>query len=71
MTDYAPDSLTEIIIAYGADGRELDPELSEIAALIVNDSSSFDSCDDEVIREYLKRGAILVEEVLRSQRSGR
>lgn len=37
MTNYVPDSLTEIVIAYGARSEELDAELQEIAAMIINE----------------------------------
>ena len=64
MTNYAPESLTEIIIAHGAESRPLDPELREIGSLILLESPSFDSYDDAAIRDYMKRGAALVAEVL-------
>ena len=67
MTDYMPESLTEIIIAHGAKSLPLDPELREIGGLIVMES--FDSYSDEVIRRYMQQGAKLVEEVLAGQDS--
>jgi hypothetical protein len=69
MEDYLPGSLTEIIIEHGADGRELDPELREIAGHIVLEARSFDAIGDAEIRAYLMCGATLVGEVLRSQRA--
>jgi hypothetical protein len=64
MTDYAPESLTEIIIAHGARSIPLDPELKEIGGLILLESSNFNSEADQEIRDYLKEGARLVKEVL-------
>lgn len=64
MTNYVPESLTEIIIAHGAETRELDPELLEIGRLILRESNEFNSYDDPEIREYMERGAGLVAGVL-------
>ena len=64
MTDYVPGSLTEIIIAHGAQNRELDSELREIGEIVLLEAQSFDSYKDEGVRDYMKRGAALVSEVL-------
>lgn len=64
MSNYVPGSLTEIIISHGAKDRALDPELREIGGLVLMESQGFDSYEDAAIREYMKRGAELVAEVL-------
>jgi hypothetical protein len=64
MNNYVSGSLTEIVIAHGAKKRALDPELREIASLILLEAQRFDSYTDAAIREYMKRGAELVAEVL-------
>lgn len=64
MTNYAPESLTEIIIAHGAENRGLDPELHEIGSLVLLESKSLGSIEDAAIREYMQHGAALVAEVL-------
>jgi len=64
MKDYVPNSLTEIIIAYGANGKGLDAELSEVAGIIVTEAISLHEFDDREIREYMLQGASLVREVL-------
>jgi hypothetical protein len=64
MTDYVSGSLTEIIIAHGAKNRELDSELREIGDMVLLESQNFDSHKDAGIRDYMKRGAELVSEVL-------
>ena len=69
MTDYVPESLTEIIIAHGAESIPLDAELQEIAGLVLEESSDFDSYDDDAIRAYMQQGADLVKEVLTCQLS--
>ena len=37
MTDYMLESLTEIIIAYGAQSLPLDPELREIGGIVIGE----------------------------------
>lgn len=64
MTDYMPGSLTEILIAHGAQNRVIDPELREIGSIILLESENFDSYEDAEIRDYMKRGSALVAEVL-------
>ena len=64
MSNYVPGSLTEIIIAHGAQNRELDSELREIGGIVLLESKNFDSYEDAEIRDYMKRGAELVAEVL-------
>jgi hypothetical protein len=64
MINYVPGSLTEIIIAHGAKNRELDAELREIGSIVLLEAESFDSYEDAGIRDYMKRGAELVSEVL-------
>jgi len=64
MTDYVPESITEIIIAHGAQSIPLDAELQEIANIIMAESSSFDSNKDEVIQKYMQEGVDLVKEIL-------
>jgi len=66
MNDYVPESLTEIIIAHGAQQQELDPELREIGSIILGESQDLETIDDTEIREYMKTGADLVEAVLKS-----
>jgi len=63
MTDYVPESLTEIIIAHGARSIPLDAELREIAELILQENS-FSGISDTSIRTYMELGASLVREVL-------
>lgn len=64
MSDYVPGSFTEIIIAHGTQKRKLDAELRELGEIILGESRSFDSYKDVEIRDYMKRGAALVSEVL-------
>ena len=67
MTNYVPGSLTEIIIAHGARSQSLDPELAEIAQLIVGDTEDYSGTDDETIKAYLRQGHNLVADVLAAQ----
>ena len=67
MTDYVPESLTEIVIAHGAKGEALDPELMEVASIILMESDDLGSITDSEIRDYMLDGAKLVKEVLESQ----
>ena len=64
MTDYMPESLTEVIIAHGAKSLPLDAELEEIGSIIMMESENFDSYTDAEIRSYMQQGAKLVAEVL-------
>jgi len=64
MVDYVPESLTEILIAHGATGESLDPELTEIGSIILMESESLSDIEDPEIREYMQKGAELVQRVL-------
>ena len=64
MEDYVPESMTEVVIAHGAQKLELDPELSEMAGIILLESGDLHSIEDENIRPYMLSGAELVNEVL-------
>ena len=64
METYVPDSLTEILIGYGARGEPIDAELAEIGALALMESASLVDVEDREIREYLQQGANLVGRVL-------
>ncbi|MEZ6033307.1 MAG: hypothetical protein R3C17_09455 [Planctomycetaceae bacterium] len=59
-----PESLTEILIAHGAKGEPIDPELAEIGGIILMESSSISEIEDVEIRTYMQRGADLVQRVL-------
>ncbi len=67
MTDYVPDSLTEIIIGCGASGQALDDELADVASLILGEVESIHSIQDPDIRGYMLTGVELVREVLNAQ----
>ncbi|WP_298546301.1 hypothetical protein [uncultured Aquimarina sp.] len=67
MSDYVPGSLTEIIIAQGAQGNKLDPELVEMASIILDEAQSIQKTEDHEIRDYLLQGSVLVNEILNSQ----
>lgn len=64
MTDYVSGSMTEIIIAHGAKNLDVDSELREIGEIVLLEAQNFDSYEDAGIRDYMKRGAQLVSEVL-------
>lgn len=64
MSDYVPESLTEIIVAHGAQQKALDAELQEVASIILIEAEDLRSIEDDEIREYLMTGAELVEAVL-------
>jgi len=64
MKEYVPGSLTEVIIAQGAQGAELDPELRELGGLIMLESANYKSYKDAATRKYMQLGAQLVQEVL-------
>ncbi|MCO6046734.1 hypothetical protein NG895_22790 [Aeoliella sp. ICT_H6.2] len=64
MEDYVPGSLTEIVIAHGAKGASLDPELVELGEIIVMESESLSDVEDPAIREYMQQGADLVRRVV-------
>ena len=66
MTDYVPESLTEIIIAHGSNSAPLDDELREIGSIILMETDGLDDIDDPEIRQYMHDGARLVQEVLES-----
>lgn len=68
MDDYVPESLTEIIIALGAEGQPLDDDLREIATIILQESDDLAQITDRAIRQYLQTGAALVGRVLEAQR---
>ena len=63
MNDYVSGSMTEIIIGHGAEKRKLDPELAEMASIIVTDIDPGDYEDKEV-EAYMHTGNTLVKEVL-------
>lgn len=64
MANYVPESLTEIVIAHGAKGEPLPPELAEIASIVVMESESIPEIEDDEIRQYMQDGADLVKRVL-------
>lgn len=64
MDNYVPESLTEILIAHGAKGEPIDPELAEIGGIILMESTSISEIADPEIRSYMQRGADLVKRVL-------
>jgi hypothetical protein len=67
MTNYVPGSLTEIIIAHGAESLPIDPELLEIGGIIVSESDNRKPDADLAVREYMRVGAALVREVIGRQ----
>ena len=67
MKDYVPESITEIIISYGAQKEPLTDELTEIANIILMESNGFDDIEDVEIKKYMENGGELVREVLESQ----
>ncbi|GIU52448.1 hypothetical protein TUM4438_45210 [Shewanella sairae] len=67
MTDYMPESLTEIIIAHGAQNQKLNDELIEVASIILMELSGFSDIDDFATRQYMEKGASLVERVFQNQ----
>ena len=64
MDNYIPESSTEILIAHGAKGEPIDPELAEIGGIILMESSSHSNINDPEIRRYMQKGADLVKRVL-------
>ncbi len=64
MATYVPESLTEIVIAHGAKGEPLDPELAEIGGIILMESNTIPDIEDPAIRAYMQKGADLVRRVL-------
>lgn len=67
MTTYLPGSLTEIIIAHGAEGLPLDPELVEIGQIIVSDPTKR-AYEDPAVDEYMALGVELVRAVITRER---
>ena len=67
MDDYVPESLTEIIIAHGAQETKLDDELLEVASIILMEGEDFTDILDSEVRSYMLTGSQLVEEVLQQQ----
>ena len=67
MDDYMPGSLTEIIIAHGAEGKPLDGELIEIGGIVLMEGLSVTEVEDPEIRAYMQQGSDLVRRVLESQ----
>src|SRR5262245_23946203 len=65
MTNFVPGSVTEIIIAHGAQGKHLDGELSDAAEIILVEAEDLIGIEDPEIRDYMLQGAALVREVLR------
>jgi hypothetical protein len=64
MENYVPESLTEIIIAHGARSEPLDDELREVGGIVLMESSSYVTYEDDEIRAYMQKGVDLVREVL-------
>ncbi|NUO52987.1 MAG: hypothetical protein HOV80_29425, partial [Polyangiaceae bacterium] len=69
MDDYVPDSLTEMIIAHGAQEEPLDAELFEIGTLIAREPGDFEELQDPEIRSYMRKGKALVRAVIDAQRT--
>ena len=64
MTDYVPGSVTEIIIAHGAEGKRLGAELSELAEIALLELNNLRESSDPEIGAYMLEGKSLVREVL-------
>ncbi|NNE58802.1 MAG: hypothetical protein HKN36_11910 [Hellea sp.] len=66
MTNYVPDSVTEIIISHGAQGRALDSQLRAAGSIILLEIESEDDVEyeNEEIKNYMDRGAELLALVL-------
>lgn len=64
MQDYVPESLTEILIAHGAQQQEIDNELREIGSIIILESDDLTNIEDIEIRNYMTTGTNLVQEIL-------
>src|SRR5262245_6262952 len=64
MTNYVSGSVTEIIIAHGAQAKRLDGELSDAAEIILVEAEDLIGIEDPDIRGYMVQGATLVREVL-------
>lgn len=64
MTGYVPGSLVEVVIAHGAKGCELDPELRELGELALLESAAIDAHGDPATRQYLRQGLDLVREIV-------
>ncbi|WP_086934201.1 hypothetical protein [Agarilytica rhodophyticola] len=64
MEDYVPESLTEIIIAHGAQSEPLNDELKEIGSIIQMEADDTNDIEDEEIRGYMREGFDLLAEVL-------
>jgi len=67
MNDYVSGSLTEIIISHGANQQPLDPELQEIAGMVLFEASEMGDFEDKAIQTYMEQGFTLVREVLDAQ----
>lgn len=67
MEDYVPESLTEIIIAHGAQKKKLDDGLMEIGQIILMESDDYSDITDDQIREYMQEGTKLMQEVIEAQ----
>ena len=65
MTSYVPGSLTEMIITQGAAGDTPDPELKDMALLILLELEDLSRFEDPNVRAYMAEGAELVGEVVR------
>ena len=66
MTNYVPGSLTEIIIGHGANQVQLDPELQEVATIILFEAEDMSNGDNKAVNEYMKQGVLLVREIIDS-----
>lgn len=67
MEDYVPESITEIIIAHGAQQEKLDEELKEIGQILLIETDDFSDISDPQIRDYMEQGAKLLQAIMASQ----
>src|SRR5262245_65525610 len=66
MTNYVPGSVTEMIIAHGAQGKHLDAELSDAAEIILVEAEDLIGIEDPEIRTYMLQCGTLVRDVPRA-----
>ena len=64
MRSYVSGSITERIIAIGARGESLDPEVAELARIALKDAVGFANIEDVEIRRYMEEGASLLSELV-------
>lgn len=67
MSNYVPNSLTEIIIGYGARKAPLDLELMEVAMIVLHEADETQGYENKDVEDYMKRGFSLVGEILDAQ----